>query len=90
MGVPGGVTGKESTCQDIGCERHGSNPWVQNIPWRRAWQPTPVFLPGKSQWSLAGYSPRGHEKSDVTEHAHTHSAMILPGSWNCVSQGPGE
>ena len=28
----------------------GFNPWVQKIPWRRAWQPTPVFLPGESPW----------------------------------------
>ena len=35
------------------------NPWVGKIPWRREWQPTPVFLPGKvhAQRSLAGYSP---------------------------------
>ena len=62
MGFPGGVIGKESTCQGRRCKRHGSNPWVQNIPWRRAWQPTPVLLSGKSQWSLAGYSPRGSQK----------------------------
>ena len=37
----------------------GFDPWVGKIPWRRKWQPTPVFLPGKShgQRSLAGYSP---------------------------------
>ena len=36
--------------------------WVRKIPWRRKWQPTPVFLPGKSQGqrSLVGYSPWGH------------------------------
>ena len=41
------------------------------MPWRRAWQPTPAFLPGEShgQRSLAGYSPRGHSK--VTGHART-------------------
>ena len=35
------------------------DPWVGKIPWRRAWQPTPVFLPGEShgQRSLAGYDP---------------------------------
>ena len=35
----------------------GFDPWVREIPWRRAWQPTPVFLPGEShgQRSLAGY-----------------------------------
>ena len=38
-------------------------------PWRREWQPTPVFLPGESygQRSLVGYSPRGHKESDTTE-----------------------
>ena len=44
-------------------------PWVGKIPWRRKWQPTPVFLPGKfhGQWSLVGYSPRGRKESDTTE-----------------------
>ena len=48
--------GKESDCQ---CRRCEFNPWVGKIPWRKKWQPTPVFLPGKShgQRSLAGYSP---------------------------------
>ena len=43
---PGGTSDKELTCQ---CRRHkkcGFHPWVGKIPWRRAWQPTPVFLPG--------------------------------------------
>ena len=31
--------------------RHGFDPWVGKIPWRRAWQPTPVFLPGESPWT---------------------------------------
>ena len=41
----------------------------QEDPRRRKWQPTPVFLPGKSygQRSLAGYSPWGHKESDTTE-----------------------
>ena len=41
------------------CGRHGFDPWVRKIPWRRKWQPTPVFLPGEfhAQRSLAGYSP---------------------------------
>ena len=43
------------------------DPWVRKIFWRRAWQPTPVFLPGKShgQRSLTGYSPWGHKESDM-------------------------
>ena len=41
------------------------SPWVRKIPWRRAWQPTPVFLHGAShgQRSLVGYSPEGHKDS---------------------------
>ena len=45
------------------------NPWVGKIPWRRAWQPTPVFLPGESHGrrSMAGHSPQGHKEWDMTE-----------------------
>ena len=44
------------------------NSWIGKIPWRRKWQPTPVFLPGEfhGQRSLAGYSPWGLE-SDTTD-----------------------
>ena len=50
-------------------KRHGFDPWVGKIPWRRAFHPTPVFLPREShdQRSLAGYSPWGHKESDTTE-----------------------
>ena len=50
-------------------QSHRFDPWVGKIPWRREWQPTPVFLPGKSheQRSLAGYSPRGLEVLDTAE-----------------------
>ena len=73
---PRGSSGKETACQRRRCKRCGSNPWVGKTPWRRAWQPAPVFLPGESQGqrSLAGYSPWGHRESDTTEatlHAHT-------------------
>ena len=59
IGSPGGASGKEAACT---CRRHrrrAFDPWVGKIPWRRARQPTPVFLPGEShgQRSLAGYSP---------------------------------
>ena len=45
------------------CRRLEFDPWVRKIPWRRKWQPTLVFLPGKfhGQRSLADYSPWGHE-----------------------------
>ena len=49
--------------------------WVGKIPWRRAWQPTPVFLPGEShgQRSLVGCSSWGHTELDITEWL-THQA----------------
>ena len=48
------------------CETHL---WVGKIPWRREWQPTPVFLPGEfhGKRSLVGYSPWSHKESDTTE-----------------------
>ena len=51
------------------CRRHRFDPWVGKIPWRRKWQPTAVFLPGKfhGQWHLVGYSPWGCKELDVTE-----------------------
>ena len=69
LGFPGGASGKELTCQCRRCKRHVLNPWVGKIPWRRAWQPTPVFLSGEShgQRSLVGYSPWGCKDSDMTE-----------------------
>ena len=54
------------------CRRHKTwrfDPWVRKIPWRRAWQPTPVSMPGEShgQGSLVGYTPWGRRDSDTTE-----------------------
>ena len=47
---------------------------VRKIPWRRKWQPTPVFLPGEfhGQRSLADYSPWVPKESDTTEQLHFH------------------
>ena len=69
MGFPGGTSGKETTSQCRKQKRPGFDPWVRKIPWRRALQPTPVFLPGESrgQRSLVGYSPLGCKESDITE-----------------------
>ena len=65
LGFLGGAGGKESACQ---CRRHrrcGFDHCVGKIPWKRKWQPTLVFLPGKfhGQRSLADYSPRGCKES---------------------------
>ena len=75
MGFLGGARGRESTCQCWRLNRHGFDPWVRKIPWRRQWQPTPVFLPGKShrQRSLEGYSPWGHKESDMAEWLGTNT-----------------
>ena len=57
------------------------NLWVRKIPWRRKWQPTPVFLPGEShgQRSLEGCSPWGCKESDTTERLSTalHCSLFL-------------
>ena len=66
-------------------ERHRRcrfNPWVGRIPWKRKWQHTPVFLPGKShgQRSLVGYGPWGCKELDMTEQLsmHTHRTREDP------------
>ena len=73
---PGGDNGKESACQ---CRRCEFDSWVGKIPWRRKWQPTPVFLPGgfHGQRSLAGYSPGGRKESDMIERLNTHTIVWI-------------
>ena len=64
-GLPRWLSGEESACQ---CRRLRFDPEVGKIPWTRKWQPTPVFLPGKShgQGSLADYSPWDCKKLHMT------------------------
>ena len=54
------VKKKKPACQ---CRINGLDPWIWKIPWRRKWQPTPIFLPGKSHGprSLAGYGSWGQK-----------------------------
>ena len=56
---------KESTCK----QKVWVDPWVGEIPWRRKWQSSPIFLPGKfhGQGSLLGYSPWGRKELDMPE-----------------------
>ena len=78
LGFSGGAV---STCQ---CRRHGLDPWIRKIPWRRKWQSTPVFLPGESygQRSLVGDCPWGCERVRqdwAAEHTHTlHDQLHSP------------
>ena len=72
-------SGDESACQ---CRRHKFDPWIWKIPWKRIWESTLVFFPGKShgQRSLAGCSPQGHKKSgmtEVTEHNTNYYQEII-------------
>ena len=71
---PGGSEVKASACNagDLG-----------SIPWRRKWQPSPVFLPGESHGrrSLVGYSPRGRKELDTTEQLHFHFLQSGRQAW---------
>ena len=62
MGFPGGIVVNNLLANAGEAKDAGSIPWVRKIPWRRKWQPTPLYLPGNfhGQRSLAGYSPWGH------------------------------
>ena len=92
LGLPKWRSGKEPSCQCRGF----LDPWSRKIFWRRKWQSTPVFLPGKSngQRSLAGYSPWGHKELDTTEHTraytHTHTHIYIRFPWSQESQSRGE
>ena len=70
------ITGEKNWKWFLSNHENRFNPWVGKIPWRKAWQPTPVFLPREAHGhrSLAGDSPWGHKESDTTEatyYAHT-------------------
>ena len=77
---------KECTCQ---CRRPRFDTWVGKIPWRRKWQPTPVFLPGKShgQRSLVGYGPQRVGHGLVTKQQIYHALLInssVDGHLHCL------
>ena len=72
---------RQHSCRELACQcrwhkRGGFNPWVRKIPWRRKWQPTPVFLPGEShgQKSLEGYWTWLKQHSTC---AHTYGILVL-------------
>ena len=76
-GFPGGSVGKETACNAGSAGRAGSDPWVDEIPWRRNWQPTPVFLHEEyhGQRRLVGYSPWSLKESETTK-ATEHTAIL--------------
>ena len=87
FGLPRWLSGKEPAWQCRGRRRHGFNLWVGKIPWKRKWQPTPVFLPEKfhGQKSLAHYSPWGLKEWDTTEHKYPVGSVTLRGLTNTKS-----
>ena len=80
LGFPGGTSGKEPAYQSKRWKRHQFDPWVGKIPWRRAWQPTPVFLPGEShgQRSLRTAVCRVAEPDTCT---HTRAVCFVDCGW---------
>ena len=78
-GLPRWFSGKESACQCRIHRRCGFNLRIGKLPWRRAWQPTPVFLPRESPWTedpgglqSIGSWRVGHDLSDLA-HMHTYT-----------------
>ena len=87
IGSPGGSVLKNLPVRACQCRRHGFDPCVGKTPCRRAWQPTPVFLPGEShrQRSLAGYSPWGRKQLDTSEQLTlTNLCVTVIFTSNCV------
>ena len=74
-------SGKESACQCRRCKKLGFSPSAGKIPWRRKWQPTPVFLTGKfhGQGSLVGYRPCDRKDLDtpVCIHGCIHAPVCI-------------
>ena len=85
LGFLGGSVVKNPPANAADTKDTSSIPGAGKFPWRRKWQPTPVFLPGKShrQKSLVGYSPWGRKESDTTEQLSTHPCFpIATQSWS--------
>ena len=77
LDFPGGAV-REGPPASVGEARDEIFPWVGKIPWRKKWQPSPVFLPGKShgQRSLAGHSPWGQRESQTRLSAHARGGVF--------------
>ena len=86
-GFPGGTVVKNLPASAGDAGDVGSIPGlVRKVLWRRKWQPTPVFLPGKShgQRSLVDYSPWGHKELDTAEHTHKRHQRLVSMRINAV------
>ena len=70
-------------------KRHGLDPRVRKIPWRRKWQPTPVLLPGEvcGQRNLTGYSPGSQRVGHDWEHTHTYTLGLFHSETQQLDKG---
>ena len=83
---------KNPTANTGDIEKHGFDPWVEKVPWKRAWQPTPVFLPGESPWTEEpdGLQSMGSQRVGhnwAPKHTNTLSFCV---SFQCWSFGSSE
>ena len=62
-------------------DRSGFDPWVRKIPWRRAWQPTPVSLPGESMdrgaWRATVLGVAESDTAEVAQHSYIVYVRII-------------
>ena len=91
MGFRGGTSGKNFTCQCRRCKSHRFYAWVWKIPWRRKWQPTPIFLPGESHGQRSLVGSQGCRESDRTgrithTHTHTHTHTLIWLIWKICKE----
>ena len=72
------MTKGDTVVKNLPARRGGFDPWVRKIPWRRKWQPTPVFLPGKVPWTKqsGGLQPMGLLKRHSLVTGQQHMYMI--------------
>ena len=86
VGFPGSASGKEPTCQSRRHKRLGFCPWVGMIPWRRAWPPTPLLLPGESPWTgeSGGLQPTGLQSWTRLEWLSMHAHIMY---WFTIFEG---
>ena len=87
LGLPRWCSGKEPPCQCRRCKRRGFHPWVGTIPWRRLWQGSPVFLPGKSQdrgaWRVTFH---GVAKTETQLSSHPTQPPSVSPAFSCQEQ----
>ena len=85
-GLPNSLlpSSKEPACHCRRQKKHGFDPWSRKMPWGRAWQPTPVFLPGVShgQRSLVAFRPQSHKEQAKLRWLTMHAQLAWHHDWS--------